>query len=219
MEQAGNLGFGALLDEMLRLTRQHFPAAALVVLGLTAADLILVWMMSDFGSFLPTSVLQFFMFYHFSEHLLADRLPAGQARQRHYGALFFASFMSGIGILVGLVLLVIPGIYLMARWALITPLVIAEQRDGSDALSESWDVTLHSNGVLIAMMLTTGAVLVGVPLLLLIAAEGAEEMAAYASEVLFSLGVSAWSAISSVMAVAAYRLLKPGTNAIREVFA
>ena len=69
------------------------------------------------------------------------------------------------------------------------------------------------------MMLTTGAVLVGVPLLLLIAAEGAEEMAAYASEVLCSLGVSAWSATSPVMAVAAYRLLKPGTNAIREVFA
>ena len=219
VEQAGILSFRALFDVMLQLARQHFRVLLMVILGLTAAELIFNWAIPDTGSLLAIMVLEFFVLYHFCEHLLADQLPASQDRSRRYGALFFASVLSVLGILVGFVLLVLPGLYLMARWTLIAPLVIAEQRDGKAALNESWAITSASSGVLISMMLATAAASLVVPVMLFFMTDGMGGMAAYVSEALLSLGANAWSTSTTVMAVAAYRLLRTSRSALSEVFA
>jgi len=55
------------------------------------------------------------------------------------GASFFvALLLTGVGIAIGFLLLVLPGIYLWARWSLVAPLVIGEGAGVSDAISESW---------------------------------------------------------------------------------
>lgn len=60
-----------------------------------------------------------------------------------FGGYFVVSFLMGIGISFGYLLLVVPGIVLTVRWLFAFPLLFAD-RDFSDsrgALSRSWDMT------------------------------------------------------------------------------
>lgn len=60
---------------------------------------------------------------------------------RRFGSLFGVNFLSGLGVLVGLLLLIIPGLLLAARWAVITPVVLTEGRSWDAALKRSQDLT------------------------------------------------------------------------------
>jgi hypothetical protein len=61
----------------------------------------------------------------------AGRLPPGLA----------ASLIQGIAFGFGLVLLILPGLYLLARLWLVIPLIVAETRDPLDAIRRSWELT------------------------------------------------------------------------------
>jgi hypothetical protein len=80
----------------------------------------------------------------FAQFMVTSRLlrRAGLMRaegQAGRGAAFFvALLLTGVGIAIGFLLLVLPGIYLWARWSLVAPLVIGEGAGMSDAISESW---------------------------------------------------------------------------------
>ncbi|MBA2461160.1 MAG: glycerophosphoryl diester phosphodiesterase membrane domain-containing protein [Actinobacteria bacterium] len=54
--------------------------------------------------------------------------------------LLLAGIMAGIGILIGLVLLIVPGLFLLTRWVLVTPAVVLERLGPTDALRRSWDL-------------------------------------------------------------------------------
>jgi hypothetical protein len=48
-----------------------------------------------------------------------------------------AGFVTGLGICLGLVLLIVPGLYLLARWSIVTPLIVGEGLAMNDAMRES----------------------------------------------------------------------------------
>lgn len=53
-------------------------------------------------------------------------------------ALFGQQFLTTLGMMLGLVLLVVPGLYVAARWSAASAIVIAEDLRVTDAIGESW---------------------------------------------------------------------------------
>lgn len=56
-------------------------------------------------------------------------------------ALVVAGVLAGLGIALGFVLLVVPGLYLLTRWAVIVPVIILEQRSSGESFGRSWELT------------------------------------------------------------------------------
>ncbi|HEX8257583.1 MAG TPA: YciC family protein [Allosphingosinicella sp.] len=67
---------------------------------------------------------------------------------------FLTSFLSGLVIFVGLVLFIVPGLYLMARLAVAGPAIVAERlRNPVDALRRSVAVTKGNGWAILALLL------------------------------------------------------------------
>jgi len=66
---------------------------------------------------------------------------AMEAGLRAWGRLWWARLLSGLVILIGLVLLVVPGIYLMTRLAFVETVAVVEGTTGSTAMKRSFDLT------------------------------------------------------------------------------
>jgi len=66
-----------------------------------------------------------------------------------------ASFLTGIGIGGGLLLLIVPGLYLLAVWAVVAPVVVIERRKVTEALGRSRQLVRGSGWPVL------GAVMVG----------------------------------------------------------
>jgi hypothetical protein len=56
-------------------------------------------------------------------------------------ALIAAGIVAGIAIAFGLILLIIPGLYLLTRWSLIPAVIVIEKRRAGEAFDRSWQLT------------------------------------------------------------------------------
>ena len=56
-------------------------------------------------------------------------------------ALIAAGIVAGIGVALGLILLIVPGLFLLTRWALIPAVIVIEKRGAGDAFDRSWQLT------------------------------------------------------------------------------
>lgn len=61
------------------------------------------------------------------------------------GALILAGILAGIGITIGLILLIIPGLFLLTIWALIAPAIVVERTGVGGAFSRSREL-VRDNG-------------------------------------------------------------------------
>lgn len=84
----------------------------------------------------------------------------GRAQSR-LGALIGTSLLAALGIMVGMVLLVVPGIYLMVMWAFVAVIVMLEGISGGTALSRSKEI-VSGNGWMMLLLLIIVAVIGGV---------------------------------------------------------
>lgn len=76
------------------------------------------------------------------------------------GTLLGASLLYGLGVVIGFVLLIVPGLIAIARWSLIVPLVVIERRDARDSFARSSQLVRGRTGrvlvlVLVANLLTS----------------------------------------------------------------
>jgi hypothetical protein len=51
------------------------------------------------------------------------------------------TILSTLGVMLGVIALILPGIFIMARWSMSQPLLVAGGRGVTEALGESWDRT------------------------------------------------------------------------------
>ncbi len=56
-------------------------------------------------------------------------------------ALIAAGIVAAIGIAFGLVLLIVPGLFLLTRWALIPAVIVFEKLGAGDSFNRSWELT------------------------------------------------------------------------------
>ncbi|MBB4837186.1 hypothetical protein HNP52_000237 [Sphingomonas kyeonggiensis] len=86
-----------------------------------------------------------------------------EGRAGRAGAFALATILSSLGIAIGFVFLILPGIYLWARWSMVAPLTVGEGMSSNQAMRESWSRTQSLVAPISAALL-----LLSVPLLLFV---------------------------------------------------
>lgn len=139
----------SLVAPVARDTFVHIKANwrtfALIFLASTAAGIGM-----DLSSALgEVALLYVFAFTFFNLFLQACIIIAvlnsgGQvvpSRRWRIASLFGVGLVTGLGIVFGLLVLVLPGLFLVGRWFLAAPSLFAEDISASQAIQASWDAT------------------------------------------------------------------------------
>jgi hypothetical protein len=133
---------GHYLRETIALARANLPLVAtafLVMTGLGVASDLLGRNGSALN--LVTWPVNLVFQYQVTLAALATRgLIEGRRRTRFWPMLGM-SFLSTAGILLGCLLLLLPGLYLYVRWSLATPVLVAEEAGPGHSLSRSFEET------------------------------------------------------------------------------
>lgn len=153
------LGLGELFADMLALFQEHIrlvlAVIVMITLGYSVLDLV-----SERVSSIAGIIVSVFVQYFILERILADPMDA-ELSGRRFGSMLGSSILSGIGIVVGLVFLIVPGLYLAARWTLAPAFVVAEHRRAIESLSASWEATSeHVMPLMIAYLVGLGGMVV-----------------------------------------------------------
>ena len=79
------------------------------------------------------------------------------AAREHLSAVLVAGILAAIGIIVGLILVIVPGLVLMTWWAVIIPTIVLENRSAGESFSRSRDLVRGYGwgvfGVIVLMIL------------------------------------------------------------------
>lgn len=133
---------GRVIERMFALLRDNAAQVAAAILILAALGTAWDYRYPDSWASLPLNIASAIAQYWIvrqalaREGLLAANLSG--APVSYVGV----SFVSQIGILLGFVLLIVPGIVLVLRWAPAVPLVLGVERlSTNDALGEAWKRT------------------------------------------------------------------------------
>jgi hypothetical protein len=70
-------------------------------------------------------------------------------------ALIVAGVLAGLGIAFGLLLLIIPGLFLLSRWFLIAPTIVLENRSAGESFGRSWELTRGHIGPALGLVVLT----------------------------------------------------------------
>jgi hypothetical protein len=68
------------------------------------------------------------------------------AREGSFASYFGVSLLTGLAVLAGLLLLIVPGFYLMGRWSVASAMVVAQGLQTTDAMRASWRATKAACG-------------------------------------------------------------------------
>ena len=207
---------GEIFGRLGELLRENAGLAAVCVAGLTAINIGLDAVSTGNVMTLPAGLISLGAQYYLIATVLERlglREPGGRNR---FGAFWALNFVSGLGLLLGYLLLILPGLYLSARWMVASPAFLAEDKGVNDALGESWAITQPSFwailGTLLVIFVPTCAIGFGLSL----AFETLLPVLATAILYAFLFGAFVLSWMASV---ATYSLLRPGPQHLAEVFA
>jgi hypothetical protein len=151
---------GLILRDAWKLYRRHF--------GVIVAAVVVIWLplevlssYMDYFVFDPDDFRKSFKFSQFLDNFVgiiataaviaigysscSGETPAfGKAMNvgaRSWGRMWWTRFLTGISIVFGLLVLIVPGIYLMVRLALVEPVAVCERVSGTTAMRRSFELT------------------------------------------------------------------------------
>lgn len=124
-----------------------------------------------------------------------------------------ANILSSIGIALGLVLLVVPGVYLAARWSASGPAVLSGDK-AAEALSRSWRMTADRAMPIAIALLVIFVPLIGIGVILAVTIPDS-----FAQSIVLNGFVFAGLCLSWVLAAAIYSLLAAPHGDLADVFA
>lgn len=212
-------GLGDIWNEAMLLLRPHM-GFVLGITALVAAGYILLDLgMGTDSSNIPSVVVGIVVQYLVVERLLAHRLTDEAAGRRNFGAMFVAALLGGLGIVLGLVLLVIPGLVLAAGWMASSGFVVAEGKGGVAALSASWRATAGSRMAIVLAIVVSYLPAFALFIGALAAFESVQMIDGPAAIIVSDLIVSALGMWGWLLGAAVYSLAVPADTLAAEVFA
>lgn len=213
---AEQVTIGEIFGRLGELLRENAGLAAGCVVGLTAINIGLDAVSTGNAMALPAGLISLGAQYYLTATALEGRGLREPGRRNRFGAFWGLNIVSGLGILLGYLLLILPGLYLSARWMVASPALLAEDNGVNDALGESWAITQPSFWAILGTLLVifVPACLVGFGLSLAFEAW----LPAFATAILYLFLFGAF-VLSWMASVATYSLLRPGADHLAEVFA
>lgn len=166
---------------------------------------------------LALNVATFVAGFFLSRTMLSSTGMLAAAGGARFGAYFGLSILSGLGIILGFVLLILPGVFLLIRWLPAFGFLLGSEESVSRSLRLSWERTRGH----------FWAILVGAALpILLLAAGGTIYFVALTSElfssnalfVVANIALYAFTVVGSAYGFAIYALLKDDANELSGVF-
>ena len=159
-----------------------------------------------------------------ARRVLENEGLANSASAANYGAFIGTSILAGLGITLGLILFIVPGIMLMMRWLLATNYNLAKGLGVSAAMAASGNATKGRRGVLFVALALYFLVALTPYGLLVASAGGFKAMTAQATFGALNVLSIVWSACSTAAGLAfsigCYALLSGTSNDhLTEVFA
>ncbi len=169
----------AILRHAWDLYRKHFGVVAAVVIVIwLPLDLLSSYM--DYFVFGPDDFRKSFKFYQFLDNFVGIIATAGvisigytsclgqrpsfrgamSVGANSWGRMFWTRFLAALALVLGLVLLIIPGIYLLVRLALVEPVAVCERISGSTAMRRSFELTKGRFWQVFLLWLAFGAVMI-----------------------------------------------------------
>jgi len=142
-----------------------------------------------------------------------------RAGLRHLAPVWGVSILSGLAILLGLVCLIVPGVYFMCSYWVAVPVAVIEEPGASASLTRSSELTDGNRWRVLGVLLINAALMfgLGVVMAVIIAVTGFEAHAGRASayeEVGATLVSLPLSALYAVTAVVGYHDLRVGREGV-----
>jgi hypothetical protein len=208
------LSVSQIIGATFALILGDLPIVLVMLAGISAAATIIDVTAPSAGNILniPVLVVQYYLIRH-----LIDRQGLRSAdRLGGFGSFFVVGLITGLAILLGCLLLILPGLYLSARWAMVDAAVVGENRGYSDAMRRSWDAS-EGNVLPIALAILAISVPMIIGLALMLAIDPPSERSAvyafgfsailnfllYASQIcIWYLGVALYKLLLADSAVA-----------------
>jgi hypothetical protein len=84
----------------------------------------------------------------------------------HLGSVLVAGILAGLGIAIGLVLLIAPGLFLMTIWAVIVPVIVLENRSAGESFTRSRELVRGYGWGVFGVIVLTILLLIGFEIVL-----------------------------------------------------
>lgn len=208
------LTVGEIFGQLGMLLRDNSGIVLACIVGLTLLNLLLDRAGSNSGSTFFAGIASFFAQYMLTTKAL-DRLNLRESSGRVI-AFWGINLLSNLGIILGFVLLIIPGLFLAARWTAANAALLAEDEGVTSALGRSWAMTAPSTwpivGALLVLFVPACVVGFGIGIALYAISPVVGTLVMYVC--LFGAVILSW-----LMGVAIYSLLQSKTEVLAEVFA
>ncbi len=208
-----DLKIGKIIDKTLAVLELNMVPALIFVVALTAANLPITY--TSVGSLDPLklaggqllgSLIGFVCGYF----LLVAMLRRTGLLSRTEGDAFLPylgmSILAGLAVLLGLVAIILPGLFLMARWIIAGPLLVGRGDGVMKSLGESWTRTRGNELSIIGAALA----LVVLPVALIIAARMFFEETDLIGMAVSQIAGSGISVVLTAMGVALYGMIVGG---------
>jgi membrane-anchored glycerophosphoryl diester phosphodiesterase (GDPDase) len=156
---ARELKIGAIIDKSFAVIERAVTPSLIFVLSLTVVDGVIAYFTANMSPVAQLAVtpLRVVIGVFFSYQLLKAMIERTGLRSRGEGDVFLTYFglavLYGLAVALGLILLVLPALFLMSRWCLAQPLVVARGDGVMQAFGESWQRTSGNEFPIIMVVL------------------------------------------------------------------
>ena len=229
-----NIGIGEFFAEAFALCRECLGQVALYVLLLTIILLAFQYGIeagyrsTEFGTWQFTSAITGFVIgYVLLMIALTCVMAVAMLNRRGESAVFSRcllpyiglAIISGSGLLIGFLLLVVPGLILWTRWVAAPGYVLGRGTGVIDGLSKSWDLTSGKGWHIFAGLIVINGVSLLASTQVDAVAVAASKPVEIALSALSGLISNASGALSTAFGIAVFSLLDRNTNRTADVFA
>jgi hypothetical protein len=175
---------GAVIREAWELYKAHWqhllPIAFVVYVALGLISLLLTLVLGWFGALLG-ALIGIVGLYWLQGALVEAIVDVRDGRadmtmgqtfaraQQHIGTLLIAGILAGLAIALGLILLIVPGLYLMTIWSVLIPVIVLERRPVMEAFGRSRQLVSGQGWNVFGLIVIGFLILVGASILLAIA--------------------------------------------------
>ncbi len=204
-----------ILRRMVDVLRVNAAPTIAAFVLLLALNVVVDQADNGSGTNLLANIISFVASY-FVQRIGLERLGLrASGAPGRFGAIFGLNFLSGLGIVLGLIALVVPGIILTVRWWAADPIVLAEPIGVDDALRRSWRATRTSFWPILRALAA-----ITVPFVAIASIGGLlANVGPLAGDVLVNAAVFGWLALTWTSQLAVYSLLKLPDDGLKDVFA